>query len=97
MAYLNTRTGEYPRFAGDVQLSPNDSWAVVEPLTPPVAQDRQIVYEGKPELMPSGVYRQTWVVEEFTEEEWEARRIDGVKARLADLGLTVEDLKNLLA
>lgn len=97
MPYLNTRTGEYPRFAGDVALTPTDAWVFVEEVPPPHVTDKQTVAEGAPEKNPSGVYHQTWVVTSYTDEEWEQRRLDLARSRLTVLGITVADLKKLLA
>lgn len=96
MPYLNLRTGEYPRFKGDVALARNDKWEFVEPTTPPVLGERQLLAEGAPEKDSKGAYRQTWIVTTLTETEWEARRLDVAKKRLAAFGLTPADLQQLL-
>lgn len=94
--FINTNTGEYPRFPGDVALDPLAPWATVEETPAPSVEERQVVTEGMPELR-DGVYYQTWVVTSFTEEEWQERRKQTALARLGSLGITIEDLKALLA
>lgn len=97
MPYMNLTTNEYPRFAGDVALAPNAQWVFVEDTPTPQLGERQLLTEGAPEQDAQGVWRQTWVVSTLTPAEWEQRRLDLLKGRLAAVGLSVEDLKLLLA
>lgn len=99
MAYgfINTRTGEYPRFVGDVEQAPNEPWEVVEETAPPTLEAMQTLVELPPVKDEKGIYRQQWSVKTFTAAEWEARRLALVKARIEALGFTVEDLKLLLS
>lgn len=83
-AYLNTDTGEYPRFAGDVALEPNARWVVVEDTTRPEIGERQLVVEGFPVADERGIYRQTWIVTTLTETEWDERQkqVEAMRARM---------------
>lgn len=97
MPYLNMDTGEYPRFSGDVALAPNAHWVFVEETAPPALGERQMLTEGAPTKDDKGIWRQTWIVSTLTESEWAQRRLAALKGRLAAFGLSVEDLKLLLA
>lgn len=94
--YLNTKTGEYPRHIGDVELDPQAPWAVVTETTPPEAPSPfHIVYEGTPSL-EDGVYVQTWEIRELSEAEVETIRVERLRERLSRMGITQEDLKLIL-
>lgn len=97
MPFLNTDTGEYPRYAGDVVLSPNAAWVAVEETPRPEAGERQVVSEGEPVKGADGVYRQTWIVTSFTETEWFERRRGALEAWVTQSGLSVDELRTLLA
>lgn len=94
--FLNTATGDYPRHPGDVELDPTAPWAEVVETPAPEVGLRQIAQESLPELR-EGTYYQTWTVVTFTESEWEQRRLEQTAARLASLGISLDDLRALLA
>lgn len=62
MLFINLDTGEYPRFAGDVSLSPDANWALVVPSpkpesAPPLGHSW---FEAYPLLLEDGTYLQNW-------------------------------------
>lgn len=57
--FINTRTNEYPRYIGDVQLAPNEPWeSVVETPEPEWVEGHKWV-EDAPALI-DGVWHRVW-------------------------------------
>lgn len=66
--FINLDTMEYPRYAGDVDLSPESNWAEVLLSTPPTTLKNEIAYEIQPELIDGNWY-QKWNIRNISEEE----------------------------
>lgn len=88
MPYLNTTTGEYPRFDGDLELL---GWQVGQPLpsdwvevtidpTPSLIEGE--TYEIRPPQLIDGVWRQTWTVRAITEAERHAYAVERVRQKV---------------
>lgn len=86
-AYLNTITGEYPLYEGDIRLSfPNIGEEFVCPegvvpvtwVDPPTVEVKEMPYIVGAEQTSDG-WKTKWAVRVMTDEEWEAQEA----ARLA--------------
>lgn len=68
-AYINLTTNEYPRYTGDIELAPNDTFVQVQWVDRP---DFDIIlqrcFEGYP-IEVDGVWKITWCVRDATQEE----------------------------
>lgn len=69
-AYINVDTMEYPRYEGDITISPDANWAEVQATPIPEYTDGQAPYELTP-LLIDGVWTQQWAVRDLTLEEIE--------------------------
>ncbi len=70
-AYINLKTGEYPRHVGDMALDPDGQYAPVEWVDPPAFDGTtQRCYEGKP-VNENGTWRMTWILRQATQQEIE--------------------------
>jgi hypothetical protein len=68
-AYINLTSNEYPRHIGDIELAPNDTFALVEWVDmPEFDKATQRCYEGLP-VEVEGVWHMTWIVRDATPEE----------------------------
>jgi len=71
---------EYPRHVGDILLEDPSydgvnlpaGWKPVDVVAAPVPGDNEVVYEGLPEMI-DGVYRQSWLTRQMTDEEIERK------------------------
>lgn len=92
--YINVTTGEYPRHQGDIELSPNDQWEIVEHVNPPEFLETQVLYEETPEIV-NGRYVQKWAVREMNASELERlnerKRFEEIAS---SFGLGIVALKN---
>lgn len=60
--YLNLTTNEYPRFPGDVEISPDDEWVLVHETEQPSVADAgegNCWVEDEPQCV-NGVWHQRW-------------------------------------
>jgi len=61
--YINTKTGEYPRYSGDVALDPGEHWSIVQETPyPDVSLEEnkgKIIILDNPVLI-DGVWIQVW-------------------------------------
>lgn len=85
--YINTKTGEYPRHIGDIQLArPDitvsvdripDDWKEVEYVAPPASDmydpENEVAYQLAPTLT-NGSYKMQWAIRALTDEEKEQRK-----------------------
>lgn len=94
--FINTATGEYPRYAGDVELDPSAPWAEVVQTPRPEIGQFDVLFELEPELI-DGVYHRRWQVTTLTEEEWTARRKAILESRLRSARISLDDVRTLLA
>lgn len=92
--FINIDTMEYPRYAGDVELSPESNWAEVLISEPPAVLDNQAAFEIEPELV-DGAWHQKWSIRNISKEE-----IDNDNSIMIEyyrrMGLPQEDIDRLI-
>jgi hypothetical protein len=90
MAYLNTETGEYPRFDGDLELlgwvkeEPlPENWVSVEEIAMPEFNSfSEVAVEDAPIQNESGNWEQKWVVRNMNSEEVKFRNVMKTKLKI---------------
>lgn len=99
MPYLNTATGEYPRFDGDLELlgwqqgTPLPaSWVSVEIDPYPEIFDGQTAETTDPQQDAAGTWRVTWTVRNLTEDELLEMRRNEIRSKVAaEIPLTADE------
>lgn len=103
MIFLNTETNQYPLFIGDLELIgwhqgeelPNNFVQVVE-VDQPTFLSGQTIDENFPEQDASGIWKQSWLVRDLTEEEILTGKIEKIRLKVQHgEKLTSEDIKLL--
>jgi hypothetical protein len=72
-AFLNTASGAYPRYSGDIALDPDAPWVIVEETARPALGEGEFCKEGTPIQDEHGIWRQVWQVVTLTLEQIAAR------------------------
>ena len=68
-AYINLTTNEYPKYAGDIELSPNDIFVKVDWTDKPEFNiNLQRCFETYP-IEINGFWKMVWCVRDATQEE----------------------------
>ena len=99
--YINTVTGDYPRYIGDIQLEhPNHKegdvlpgdWAEVTETDPPAVSENQYAKLTNPELV-NDKYIMKWEIITLTAEEIEQQKVNTIKYKLAIANLTASEIQ----
>lgn len=102
--YINTKTGDYPLHAGDLELigvSVDNLPNYIEPVIveiPEFDADTEFVYEGGAPIKGNdGKYRADVRIRLYTQEELKTHRIAVIKRKVErDIAITEEEAKLLI-
>ena len=67
--FINTKTLEYPRHPGDIELDPEGSYAEVMWVDPPEIDTTTYRFYELPPILENGVWTMAWGIREATPEE----------------------------
>lgn len=86
--YLNTITGEFPRYDGDLELlgwtvgDPlPENWVKVEYVDPPIIKEGE-TYTQLPPTLQGGIWKINWEVRQITEEERKIQQTLSIREKI---------------
>lgn len=87
--YLNTTTGQFPLYAGDIMLAQRnwkigdplpDGWVEIAPIPLPAMTESQVPVPGVQQV--DGVWTMTWTLRTLTAAEIAARRVADARMKV---------------